>query len=610
MIVGFHKTPMATIYRLRILAFSFLLSLFIAAIGLSFLIRERQKYDATLINIVGRQRMLAQKMTLEAVLVQTFPQAGYRQALRNTTYESFEKTLIALTEGGQIALPTGETFIAQPSSDVDIQEQLQGIHNIWGEIEQSIHIVIKEDSQSDDINSNVEKIISLTPRLILELDKAVGLYEIASNRNIARLQTLQVIFLAAAILILAAIIMITNRRVLRPIQSLGETATRIGKGDFKTSVTVSGLDEINLLAKNMDNMREKLRTAMQTQTALVALSQCHLKATEQEKAIACAVRTAAQVLEADYSAVALLDPDDRLILRAAWGQATKRVIGTELEQGDKSQTGYTILREEPVLVQDYSQLTEFSVPPLVSQYKISSGLSVPMLSRGKVIGAMLAHSKTPCHFNQEAIPILSLIANQTAITVDKIRLQDETRQLAFTDELTGLYNRRHFIKLANTEVDRAFRYKHSLAFMIFDLDRFKKVNDTYGHPAGDQVLKTVVSLARRELREIDLFARYGGEEFVILLPETGRRGARAIAERLRKRIAQTPITVAQEKISITISLGVSILSPDCSNLTDLIEASDKALYTAKETGRNKTIFAGSYNGRKHESYSIFHRSRT
>lgn len=584
---------MATIYRLRILAFSFLLSLFIAAVGLSFLIRERQKYDAALINIVGRQRMLAQKMTLEAVLVQTFPQAGYRQALRNTTYESFEKTLIALTEGGQIALLTGETLTVHPPSDAEIQEQLQVIHGGWKEIDQAIHIVLEENPQSGELNAGIEKIIGLTPRLILELDKAVGLYEIASNRNIAQLQTLQVIFLAAAILILAAIIMITNRRVLRPIQSLGDAATRIGKGDLNTSVAVRGLQEISLLAKNLDNMREKLRTTMQTQTALVALSQCHLKVTGQEKAIECAVRIAAQVLEADYSAVALLDPDDRLILRAAWGQDTKRVIGMELEQGDKSQTGYTILREEPVLVQDYSQLTEFSVPPLVSQYKISSGLSVPMLSRGKVIGAMLAHSKTPRHFNQEAIPILSLIANQTAITVDKIRLHDETRQLAFTDELTGLYNRRHFIKLANTEVDRAFRYKHSLAFMIFDLDRFKKVNDAYGHPAGDQVLKTVVSLAGRELREIDLFARYGGEEFVILLPETGRRGARAIAERLRKRIAQTPITVAQEKISITISLGVSTLSSRCNNLADLIEASDKALYIAKETGRNKTIFASS-----------------
>ena len=121
---------MATIYRLRILAFSFLLSLFIAAIGLSFLIRERQKYDATLINIVGRQRMLAQKMTLEAVLVQTFPQAGYRQALRITTHERSEKTLTALTEGAKITLPTGETFIVQSSSDAEIQKQLQVIHGV------------------------------------------------------------------------------------------------------------------------------------------------------------------------------------------------------------------------------------------------------------------------------------------------------------------------------------------------------------------------------------------------------------------------------------------------------------------------------------------------
>ncbi len=592
---------MATIYRLRIIAFSYLLLFFLAAIILSFIILDRQQYDATLINIVGRQRMLVQQMTLEAVLVQAFPQAGYRQVLRNTTYESFEKTLIALTEGGQIVLPTGEMLIVHSPSDAEIQKQLLVIHGDWEEIDQAIHIVLEENPQSDDLNAGIEKIIGLSPRLIVELDKAVRLYETASNRNIARLQTMQVVFLAAAILILGVIIVITNQRILRPIQSLGETATRIGKGDLKTPVTVAGLEEINLLAKNMDEMREKLRTASHMQAALVALSQCHLKATEEEKAIECAVRTAARVLKADYSAIVLLDSEGRLILKAIWGIATKPLKGIELERGDKSQTGYTILQGEPILVHDYSKLTEFSAPPLISKYKIASGLSVPMLSRGRVIGAMLAHSKTRHHFKQDDISKLSLIANQTALTVDRIRLHEETRQFAFTDELTGLYNRRHFIQLAEKEVDRAVRYRHPQALIMFDLDRFKQVNDTYGHPAGDQVLKTVASLVRRELRDVDLLGRYGGEEFVILLPETGRKGARAIAERLRKRIAQTQMDIAQEKISITISLGVSILSPDCSNLIKLIEASDKALYIAKETGRNKTIFASSDNGRKHES---------
>jgi diguanylate cyclase (GGDEF)-like protein len=584
---------MATIYRLRIIAFSILLSLFIASIILSFIILERQQYHAALINVVGRQRMLAQQMALEAVLAQAFPDANYRQALHDTSHNKFETTLTALTEGGQIILPTGETFIIQPASDADILEQLQSIHVIWEDMDQAIHVVIEKNSQSEDINSNVEKIISLSPRLIFELDKTARLYEIASNRNIAHLQIIQLGFLAAAILVLGALIVITNRRVLRPIQSLGDMVTRIGKGDLKTPVAVTGLEEIDLLAKNLDEMREKLSTNLQTQTALVALSQCHLKVTEEEKAIECAVRTAAQVLKADYSAVALLDPEGRLILRAAWGISTKRLKGTELEQGDKSQTGYTILRGEPILVQDYSKLTEFSVPPLVSRYKISSGLSVPMLSRGRIVGAMLAHSKTPRHFDQDAIPKLSLIANQTALTVDKIRLLAETRQFAFTDELTGLYNRRHFIQLAEKEVDRAIRYRHSQAFIMFDLDRFKRVNDAYGHPAGDQVLKTVASLARHELRDIDLLGRYGGEEFVILLPETGRKGARAIAERLRKRISQTRITVAQEKIPITISLGVSTLSSRCNSLTQLIEASDKALYAAKEGGRNRTRCASS-----------------
>ena len=584
---------MATIYRLRIIAFSFLLSLFIAAIALSFIILDRQQYDAALINIVGRQRMLVQQITLEAVLVQAFPQAGYRQVLRNTTYESFEKILIALTEGGQIVLPTGEMLIVHSPPDAEIQKQLLVIHGSWEEIDQAIHIVLEENSRSGELNASIERIIDLSPRLILELDKAVRLYEIASNRNIARLQTMQVIFLAAAVLMLGALILITNQHILHPIQLLGDAATRIGKGDLKTPVTVAGLEEIKLLAENMDGMREKLKTASQMQAALVALSQCHLKATEEEKAIECAVRAAARILKADYSTIVLLDSEGRLILKAIWGIATKPLKGFEFERGDKSQTGYTILQGEPILVHDYSKLTEFSAPPLVSKYKIASGLSVPMLSRGRIIGAMLVHSKTRHHFKQDAISKLSLIANQTALTVDKIRLHEETKQFAFTDELTGLYNRRHFIQLAEKEVDRALRYRHPQALIMFDLDHFKQVNDTYGHPAGDQVLKTVASLARQELRDIDLLGRYGGEEFVILLPETGRKGARAIAERLRKRIAQTQINIAQEKISITISLGVSILSPDCNNLTKLIETSDKALYAAKAAGRNQTICANS-----------------
>lgn len=582
---------MTTIHRIRIIAFSFLLLLFIAAIALSFVIRDRQQYDAALINIVGRQRMLVQQIMLEVSLVQTFPDAEYRRAFHDTAYNDFETTLISLISGGQITLPTGEVVIVQPSPGEEIQEHLSVIQASWEEIDHEIHIVLDKDSRDEDIKASIEKIISLNPHIIFELDQAVQLYEFISNDNIARLQIIQFGLLAITILVLGVVIMITNRRILHPILSLGKMATQIGKGDLDTEVSVVGLKEINLLAKHLDEMREKLRTSMQVQTTMLALSQCHLKTTQEQEAIECAVETAARILEANYSAVALFDSKDRLIVRATWGIPSKQVKGMDLERGKKSQTGYTILKGTPVLVSDYSELTEFSVPPLVSQLKISSGLSVPMFSSGKIVGAMLVHSKTPHHFKQDAIPILSLIANQTAITVDKIRLFDETRQFAFTDELTGLYNRRYFIKLAEQEINRAVRYRHPQAFVMFDLDRFKQVNDTYGHPAGDEVLKTIASLASQELRDIDLIGRYGGEEFVILLPETSQKGAWAFAERLRKRIALTRMKVGQTEISITISVGISALSPDCTNLTQLIESSDKALYAAKVAGRNRTVCA-------------------
>lgn len=160
--------------------------------------------------------------------------------------------------------------------------------------------------------------------------------------------------------------------------------------------------------------------------------------------------------------------------------------------------------------------------------------------------------------------------------------------LATHDGLTGLLNHREFVHRLKEEVERGRRYRHSCALLIVDLDHFKTVNDTWGHPAGDEVLLTVAARILREIRPTDRAARCGGEEFSILLPETRGVGALALAERVRAAFATSPITLTSgQAIDLTVSIGVAAFPEDAGDEEGLIAAADQALYAAKQAGRNR-----------------------
>jgi two-component system, cell cycle response regulator len=180
-------------------------------------------------------------------------------------------------------------------------------------------------------------------------------------------------------------------------------------------------------------------------------------------------------------------------------------------------------------------------------------------------------------------------------TEESLRQSEELyRQLAITDPLTGIFNRRHFFQLANSELQRTCRYSHPLAVIMIDIDYFKRVNDTYGHAIGDQVLQELSSLISSALRSVDIFARYGGEEFIALLPETDLQAVSATAERLRRKVAESPFCNRQHHINITISIGVSALDlsvqlppSQLGTFDQLVNLADQALYEAKKGGRNR-----------------------
>jgi len=171
---------------------------------------------------------------------------------------------------------------------------------------------------------------------------------------------------------------------------------------------------------------------------------------------------------------------------------------------------------------------------------------------------------------------------------------DKLKELVLKDGLTGLFNHRAFQELLDRELQRAFRYKHPLSLAMLDVDHFKKVNDTFGHQQGDNVLRGIGEVFRRFIRKSDIAARYGGEEFAILLPETDMRGAIVMAERIRRSVEEQHFITASNDLKVTISIGIATYEPHKGIIKkdQLIEAADKALYNSKKGGRNKISVAG------------------
>ena len=167
--------------------------------------------------------------------------------------------------------------------------------------------------------------------------------------------------------------------------------------------------------------------------------------------------------------------------------------------------------------------------------------------------------------------------------------EDEIIYLNYHDSLTDLYNRRYFMQAAKAEIERTRRYDISLSFMMIDVDYFKKVNDNYGHAAGDKVLKDLASEIKNTIRESDIAVRLGGEEFGVLLPGTDLNMAEDAAERLRENIEKINFQHEESSISITISIGISTYKNEDSNMDDLLQKADVALYEAKSRGRNCTV---------------------
>lgn len=215
-------------------------------------------------------------------------------------------------------------------------------------------------------------------------------------------------------------------------------------------------------------------------------------------------------------------------------------------------------------------------------------LILPLRAKDRVVGVFYYHLPPDGSPTEMELETFVAISNQIGMAIDNARLYEEMRDLSIRDALTGLNNRRQFLTLLEAELSRGERFQRPLALLMIDIDFFKRVNDIYGHQAGDAVLKEVAQLLKINTRLVDEVCRYGGEELAVLLPETGTGMALQVAERLRSAIEQTPFDVGDGRsIHITASVGVAFCGDEGESVESLISAADGALYTAKREGRNR-----------------------
>lgn len=255
-------------------------------------------------------------------------------------------------------------------------------------------------------------------------------------------------------------------------------------------------------------------------------------------------------------------------------------------------TSYILNQSAPVVISDVTKHPQFDNPVMIDE-GVKSLVAVPLSAEGRIVGIIYVDDFNPREYTVREISTLSLLSTYAAIAIERAKLLEETRQRAITDDLTGLFNHRHFVQMLNQEVDRSSRYGRPMSLVMIDIDDFKTYNDTYGHLEGNVILTKVSEVLASQSRQVDVVARYGGEEFAIIMPETDRDSAAVMAERLRKMVEDRdfPKEQSQPGGRLTVSLGVASHPQDALTPVELISKADEALYRAKSEGRNRACSA-------------------
>lgn len=368
----------------------------------------------------------------------------------------------------------------------------------------------------------------------------------AVEADIAATRQTSLLVLGPSLLVtLALTALIMRRSVVTRIEDMTTAMVRASGGELDQKVPVRGKDELAQMAGSFNSMTTEL---LKTYKGLKL---------EQDKLTT--------IIHGAREAIIVTDANDRIVLV---NPAASLMLGKSAER--IASEGFPFLFDDPKQMEEW-----LSNPAYAAGGPITHAYNQHVFS---------VHASRICDANGHLVGTAALLRDIT----EQKRLEEELRRLSKTDGLTGLFNRRHLDESLQAELDRARRYQLNLSVLMFDIDHFKRFNDTYGHDQGDRVLKAVATMLRSTLRHQDVPCRYGGEEFVAILPSTQLAGAGALAERLRHEVEEMVI----DGLKVTISIGVAEYPAlDTVEQHVLIEAADAAMYEAKHGGRNRVCLA-------------------
>ena len=431
----------------------------------------------------------------------------------------------------------------------------------------------------------------------------VGLFSRESAlRNAIANRRLVIGAILVAFLLLALLSSVVVVRALqRQIEQFLEAAKRLARGDFTHPVPVEGGDEFAALGREFNTMSTQLagkieeveRKRGELEETIRRVGEAFAAGLDREGIVNLAVRTAVEACEAEVGRA--LPIDSRRMRSTSVGDVTPELKGA-LEAAER--TAFAVDRD---LGPDWLSTLEVGVDETTEQRRPVReavdgvhALAAPLVARlgsGTALEqvGVISIARSGRAFDESEYDLFAYLTGQAAVSIENVDLHETVRMQAVTDELTGLYNRNHFHDTLDSEIERSRRFGTDVGLVMLDIDDFKQVNDTFGHPQGDLVLVEVARVLRDLSRDIDEPARYGGEELAVILPQTDLHGAELLAERMRSAIEDLSIkrTEAGEPLRVTASFGVASLPACAQDRAGLIAEADAALYRAKRAGKNR-----------------------
>ena len=367
---------------------------------------------------------------------------------------------------------------------------------------------------------------------------------------------------------------------------------------FDSTLTEEEVSVIHIFCQQVAIYQEMMQLRIERQdltkdkSVLLEIAKSAGSALDSENLFNIILEKSTGFLEAEQGSLMILDEDRMELKVKAMKGLNKKIVELLRIRPGEGIAGMVLASGDPILVTDLEEDARIKQAKR-PRYKTKSFISIPLRLNSRSFGVLSIADKIAGEaFSEDDLHLLVSIGAYASVAIQRSQLYHKTQELkkiSITDELTGLLNRRYFQERISEEMERSRRHHLPLSLIMMDMDNFKSINDTYGHIVGDEVLKVAARCLRNYIRTIDVAARYGGEEFTVILPQTVKEDAKAIADRICHEMSKLDFPFEHADIPFTASIGLATLPEDADSIEELIRNADLALYQAKTEGKNRVV---------------------